>query len=484
MKTTIFVGDVHGRLDALKRFLRAADCVEHGNGTWKLPKNTELMFVGDLIDTGPAGRQVVALVRQLIEQGDARCIMGNHEFNFAQYHTPNPQKSGDFLRPHTEKNRGQIRATLESYKGYEDVLQDDVEWMRSLPIAVKTNDYRCVHSCWHEVSLMLMKRGRDGQFYIPEAHWADAADEASPYFDAVEMLCKGPEITMPNEASYIDNYGNQRFKARVSWWHDKANCWGDVLRLPVADVEGLDLNAPVTIDDIPSNPSSAAPVFFGHYWFDGAIGDRQPVADNAACVDYSCARTEQLVGYKFIPNGEPLCAEHFVEDTSPLDRDTVVVFSHGKESGPWGSKIKRLAELATSLEFKVESIDYTSTQNPDERVAILRTYLSKLDKPFVLVGSSMGGYASMVAAQTHAPRGLFLLAPALYMPGYEIQTYSPKCENVEIVHGTSDDVIPYQNSVDYSLGTHCGLHLIVGDHRLNSSLDEVAALFQSFLKSL
>ncbi|MDQ7048472.1 MAG: hypothetical protein Q9M92_02600 [Enterobacterales bacterium] len=35
-----------------------------------------------------------------------------------------------------------------------------------------------------------------------------------------------------------------------------------------------------------------------------------------------------------------------------------VIFSHGKESGPWGSKIKQLAEIAISFSFQVQSIDY------------------------------------------------------------------------------------------------------------------------------
>ena len=35
-----------------------------------------------------------------------------------------------------------------------------------------------------------------------------------------------------------------------------------------------------------------------------------------------------------------------------------IIFSHGKESGPWGTKIKRLANVAKRLNCSVESIDY------------------------------------------------------------------------------------------------------------------------------
>ena len=37
-----------------------------------------------------------------------------------------------------------------------------------------------------------------------------------------------------------------------------------------------------------------------------------------------------------------------------------IYFAHGKESGPWGSKIKRLAGIAKDLGCAVESIDYTA----------------------------------------------------------------------------------------------------------------------------
>lgn len=45
-----------------------------------------------------------------------------------------------------------------------------------------------------------------------------------------------------------------------------------------------------------------------------------------------------------------------------------VYFSHGKESGPWGTKIKRLAATAREYNCDVDSIDYTDTFDPDLRV--------------------------------------------------------------------------------------------------------------------
>src|SRR5690242_244280 len=92
----------------------------------------------------------------------------------------------------------------------------------------------------------------------------------------------------------------------------------------------------------------------------------------------------------------------------------MVVFSHGKESGPWGTKITRLAEVAENLGFGVLSVDYTGTADPDERVRLLLGAVAPSDVRLVLVGSSMGGYVSTLASPTLLPNGLFLMAPAFY----------------------------------------------------------------------
>lgn len=159
-----------------------------------------------------------------------------------------------------------------------------------------------------------------------------------------------------------------------------------------------------------------------------------------------------------------------------------VIFSHGKESGPWGNKIKRLANIAKEHGYSVDSIDYSDILDPDLRVERLLTKLKEVEGDFLLVGSSMGGYVSLVASEQVNPKGLFLLAPALYMPGYKKQEYMRKT-NLEIVHGWSDDIIPPENSIRFAKSIDCTLHLISGDHRLNSSIEIVEKLFSAFLDS-
>jgi alpha/beta superfamily hydrolase len=161
-----------------------------------------------------------------------------------------------------------------------------------------------------------------------------------------------------------------------------------------------------------------------------------------------------------------------------------VVFSHGKESGPWGSKIKRLAKTAESLGLTVASVDYTGIVSPDDRVSKLCEYLANEQEDFVLVGSSMGGYVSLVAAEKYSAQGVFLLAPALYIDDYCVQEYSMDIKHLEIVHGWSDEVIPVHNSIKYAEQALCTLHLVDGDHRLTSALKKVNDLFDNFLKQI
>ena len=167
-----------------------------------------------------------------------------------------------------------------------------------------------------------------------------------------------------------------------------------------------------------------------------------------------------------------------------------VVFSHGKESGPMGSKIQRLMEEADRFGLKTISVDYRNCATASERVALLNDTLKQLDAPpqqVVLVGSSMGGYVSTVVANNLPVAGLFLMAPALWMPAeeYTIQSYQPLTSKVEITHGFNDDVVPCENSIRFAR-EHEGtvLHLVPDDHRLRASLDFLACQFKRFIEEL
>lgn len=45
-----------------------------------------------------------------------------------------------------------------------------------------------------------------------------------------------------------------------------------------------------------------------------------------------------------------------------------VIFSHGKKSGTWGSKITKLANVAKELGFDVVGLDYSGIANLDNLI--------------------------------------------------------------------------------------------------------------------
>jgi alpha/beta superfamily hydrolase len=173
----------------------------------------------------------------------------------------------------------------------------------------------------------------------------------------------------------------------------------------------------------------------------------------------------------------------------------LVVFSHGKESGPWGSKIGALAGVVERLGGTVISIDYREhpvgvhhDQNgvgeAERRVSQLLSIQPPEHSKLVLVGSSMGGYVSTVATARLKPDGLFLLAPAFYLNGYDNQDPTPRAKRISIVHGWSDSVVPVQNSIKFAKMHQCDLHLLDGDHRLNDALQKIEPLFEVFVKQV
>ena len=179
-----------------------------------------------------------------------------------------------------------------------------------------------------------------------------------------------------------------------------------------------------------------------------------------------------------------------LNSNTELKNLSYIVFSHGKESGPLGNKIQRLMAVAEELGLKTISIDYRDCASADERVTLLNEYLDNLDCPLnqvVLVGSSMGGYVSMVVTNEQPVAGIFLMAPALWMTAeeYTVQSYHPKTPRVEITHGVHDDIVPYENSIRF-VKEHNDtiLHLVPDDHRLKASHDFLACQFQRFLEDI
>ena len=163
---------------------------------------------------------------------------------------------------------------------------------------------------------------------------------------------------------------------------------------------------------------------------------------------------------------------------------TTVVFSHGQESGPWGTKITAMATMARELGCNADSVDYQGIADPAERVEKLLAECDGIDDTLILVGSSMGGHVATAAADRLNAAGLFVLAPAYYMPGYEELTPPPPGMPICIVHGWHDDVVPVDNSIRFARECNAELHLIDSDHRLTDSVNEITAYLKRFIRTV
>lgn len=158
----------------------------------------------------------------------------------------------------------------------------------------------------------------------------------------------------------------------------------------------------------------------------------------------------------------------------------VVVFAHGQDSGPGGTKITALTEVARREGYTVLSPDYSHTTDPKARLAQLLAICPRPSGHLVLVGSSMGGYVSAAAASQLQVSGLFLMAPALYLGGYELPgpVRVPHCV---VVHGWRDAVIPVEVGIRFAREHHAELMVLDDDHSLTAQMDVLTTLFAHFL---
>lgn len=102
----------------------------------------------------------------------------------------------------------------------------------------------------------------------------------------------------------------------------------------------------------------------------------------------------------------------------------------------------------------------------------------------VLVGSSMGGYVALRASQTLPVTGLFLLAPAVSMPGYAVAEPPACAGTTAIVHGWQDNVVEPDKVIRFAAGSRLELHLLNAGHDLSDALPMVEFLFRDFLSKV
>jgi hypothetical protein len=291
------IPDIHGQHGKLEAALKALG-FQHRRGAWRHPFGETVLFLGDFIDRGPEQRAVLRDVRDMIEAGSARAVMGNHELNAVHYHATDPV-SGGALRPHNDKNTAQHAAFLAEFPPGAPDTRAWLDWMGRLPLYLDDGDIRVVHACWDAASIAFLVRETGDGRMTPYQVW-QAARTQTAFGAAVETVVKGPEHDLP--AGYVvhDKQGTARDRVRIKWWpqaQEAAPHWRD-MAMSVPDPGELP-DGPVPADlQAVIYPGNAKPVFFGHYWMHGKVV-RQ--ARNAMCLDYSAGIDGPLVSYRVEP---------------------------------------------------------------------------------------------------------------------------------------------------------------------------------------
>ncbi|MFM7396668.1 MAG: alpha/beta hydrolase [Gammaproteobacteria bacterium] len=160
-----------------------------------------------------------------------------------------------------------------------------------------------------------------------------------------------------------------------------------------------------------------------------------------------------------------------------------IVFSHGKDSEPWGTKILALAEVARAAGWQVESVDYRGIESVEGRLSKLLDACRDLPPHPVLVGSSLGGYLAVAASKPVQASGLFLMAPAFDLPGLPPTSSPQPCPTV-VVHGWRDDIVPVEKGLAFAELQRALVHLVDDDHRLHASLPRIVGWLRDFLGAL
>lgn len=308
------IGDIHGCATHLTDLLDALGYQENDWTGAYWHHNRQAIYVGDLIDRGGEQLRVLEIVKRMVDSGSAQIVMGNHEFNAIAYATERPDGSGEFLRRHTEKNANQHRSFLDQMTGPE--RDSYLQWFKTLPLWLDLGGLRVIHACWHEPSMRVVENELGSNRFNSIDQFVRAATKGEPLYDAVEVLIKGPELSLTDhgQPSYCDKDGHARKDARVAWWRADATT---LRQLAVMD-GNFTTEDGRPYPELPDTEVDASefsyrgdiPVVYGHYWRKGPPQQGQDWTAHTACVDFSAVKGGELFAYRW--DGESqIQADHY-----------------------------------------------------------------------------------------------------------------------------------------------------------------------------
>ncbi len=297
------IGDVHGYANELEELLLRLGYYKI-YGTWQHPYR-KAIFVGDFVDRGPSTRKVLSIIKDMVDNGSAYAILGNHEINLLLYFTKNPETGKAFRKP-SESSRKLIEQVREEFEGDNKAFKEYLRWMRKLPIYLDFDKFRVVHAYWNSEYIRLIDEYTTGR--ISKKVMALLSDPDHPVSTAINAITKGVEMKLPGDLVIKDSTNIRRTNFRIKWWEEPNDktfyelSFGNKFKLPDYTVP-KELLFPFEIYDA-SNPM----LFVGHY----CVGkDALIASNNICCLDACVASNGSLAAYRW--NGEDsFIDEHFV----------------------------------------------------------------------------------------------------------------------------------------------------------------------------
>jgi diadenosine tetraphosphatase ApaH/serine/threonine PP2A family protein phosphatase len=289
------IGDVHGCARSLEALLERLGYYKSA-GVWRHRRRMAL-FLGDIIDRGPRIREALHLVHDMVEAGQAYCLMGNHEYNALSWATPTIAGSGTtYVREHSARYARQLQETHQQFAAYPAEWSEFLAWFNELPLFIDAERFRVVHACWDAELIATLRQsyphGRIDRAFVQAS--ADPTSFASVVFN---RLLRGTDMRLPNGLTLTSDDGYTRAHFRTKFWADAPQTYGDIVFQPdalPADVALARLSEEQK-DQLLHYAHDQPLLFVGHYW---RRGRPAPIRPNLACLDYSAVMYGKLVAYR------------------------------------------------------------------------------------------------------------------------------------------------------------------------------------------
>jgi len=289
------IGDVHGCALTLERLLDTLG-YKRVAGVWRHPRR-QALFLGDIVDRGPRIREALHIVHDMVEAGQAFCIMGNHEYNALGWVTPALPGSGKaYVREHTPRHARLIDETLTQFAQHPADWHDFVNWFYELPLFVDAGRFRLVHACWDARLIEpLRQQYPDGRI---DEHFIQASAVSNSFAATVcNRLLRGTDMRLPDGLTLTGGDGLTRAFFRTKFWEEDPQTYGDIVFQPDALPEEV-ASAPLSHSQknaLLRYAEDEPLLFVGHYWRSGYPA---PIRPNLACLDYSAVLYGKLAAYR------------------------------------------------------------------------------------------------------------------------------------------------------------------------------------------